>query len=348
MSGIPVRNLYYLLCYAWGGLHMRGLVDLDADPADTPQDLLARLLVSATSVQLRRGLLGQYVAREEALRSPRARIDPSRTALRCLEPQGRAHCTYSELSADVLPNRLLAETLRRLLRARTAGGRYVAPRLRLQVRNLLPRLGLMTPVEPTPRAFAQVSLGAGDSSYRFLMQLCEMISRLLLPTPGAALWQLRDPVGSPQEMVLLFERFVGEFLSRESPHLTVRTGRQLHWPLTPDHAHAAGWLPIMRTDVEVRRQGRPLTVIECKFVREPFPTHHGRRRVISEHLQQLTAYLRAHEAEGRQVDGLLLYAKLDAHTDLRYRHQHGALRVKTVDLTQAWPAVHDQMLHLLD
>jgi len=57
---IPVRNVWYMLLYAWDLAQFRDQVQMV--PEDSPEllDLLARVLVSVTRGLLRRGLYRDY------------------------------------------------------------------------------------------------------------------------------------------------------------------------------------------------------------------------------------------------------------------------------------------------
>ena len=52
---IPIQNLYYLLCYAWGLPEQRHWVNVDAKSCPAVVDLLSRLLTKGADVLLKRG-----------------------------------------------------------------------------------------------------------------------------------------------------------------------------------------------------------------------------------------------------------------------------------------------------
>ena len=55
-SEIPIRNLYYMLAYAYRALQKQNYASLETEPFETASDLLAAILVKEISQQLRQGL----------------------------------------------------------------------------------------------------------------------------------------------------------------------------------------------------------------------------------------------------------------------------------------------------
>jgi 5-methylcytosine-specific restriction enzyme subunit McrC len=53
---IPIRNVYYMLAYAWNHLQESRTIDLSGVDAQTPEDLLALVLARGTLRLLKRGV----------------------------------------------------------------------------------------------------------------------------------------------------------------------------------------------------------------------------------------------------------------------------------------------------
>ena len=52
--GIPIRNLYYLFCYAWAHFPPADMVETGVDDCPDLQDLFAHLLVGGSTNRLLR------------------------------------------------------------------------------------------------------------------------------------------------------------------------------------------------------------------------------------------------------------------------------------------------------
>ena len=115
---IPIQNLYYLLCYAWAVLPDAGLVEVSASEEMRLQDLLARVLSGAVRHLLKRGLDRAYIVVEQEIPGVRGKFDVSGTLKHGSRLRGQAYCVFDELSPDVLHNRIVKTTLRRLAEVR--------------------------------------------------------------------------------------------------------------------------------------------------------------------------------------------------------------------------------------
>jgi 5-methylcytosine-specific restriction enzyme subunit McrC len=76
---IPIRNLYYLLCYAWDILEERDDSLVSELDGLSHVELLAKVLTISAQRLWRRGLDRGYQTVTEHVRSPRGRLDMPQT-----------------------------------------------------------------------------------------------------------------------------------------------------------------------------------------------------------------------------------------------------------------------------
>ncbi len=113
---IPIQNIYYLLCYAWDKLQEKDVVAVEAIDSNTLGELFARVLINGTNHIIKRGFDRGYVSQHERTSRLRGRID-FQEAVACNSMMaGRLPCDFDELSYDILHNRILKATMRRLIR----------------------------------------------------------------------------------------------------------------------------------------------------------------------------------------------------------------------------------------
>ena len=340
---IPIENLYYVLAYAYRGLPAGGVAALGAVNAHAQADLLARALAAAVRGQIRRGLVRGYVARAEDTAAPRGRIDIGETTRRAL--RGQVHVHVDDFVADVPANRLVLATLHRLLR--TAD---VRKETRAAIREVLPAFAGVARVPLDSRAFRPVDVHAGARPYRFLVELCALVYRGLLPTEHSGRYRFRDLLRDEVAMRALFQQFVFEFFRREQRAFRVESEKRLRWDFEPVGPSASALVPEMRIDILLTdRTGDRAVVIDTKYTSALGTPHHGVARFKSAHLYQLATYLRhAHQVCGAShVEGLLLYPAVGRALDEVYRFGPHRVRVCTLDLGQAWPGIHADLLGLL-
>jgi 5-methylcytosine-specific restriction enzyme subunit McrC len=154
----------------------------------------------------------------------------------------------------------------------------------------------------------------------------------------------RDFVRDERRMRRLFERFVRNFYRREQIEFRVRRHR-LKWAATGETA----LLPGMHTDVTLSKRGRVI-VVETKYTANQLQEHFGTSSIRSGHLYQLFAYLQNLAIQvptSHQVEGLLLYPRAGAGPNFRCELHGHPLAVATVNLSQDWSGIRNDLLTLL-
>ncbi len=339
---VPVQNVYYLLCYAWGYAEAARLTEVGGLQAERMEDLLASLLASGVSRLLRRGVDRAYLEERDELRAPRGKLDLSATLKRNLEVTGRLVCTYDELRHDVLHNRLLRATM---LRLASAG---VDRQLSRELTLLAWRMRDVTDIEPKLPLFQRVQLHRNNAHYRFLLHVCELAVRNLVPEQHGTGFRFIDFRADERQMGNLFEEFVRNFLHSEQEHFLVKRD-DIPWAAEPLNSGNEHFLPLMKTDISLVATGRRI-VIETKFYQHPLvPARQGgSRKLHADHLYQVYAYLKNLEAHGikRADAAVLLYASNGESFDLRYRVGSHEIQARTLNLGQPWQGIRSDLLKL--
>ena len=97
---IRVQNVYYMLAYAFQVLHEQGYKNVATEEFDNVAELLAAILCRGVSVQIKRGLIRQYISREEALASPRGKLEIGESIKTQVIRKKQLVCNYDEFSVD--------------------------------------------------------------------------------------------------------------------------------------------------------------------------------------------------------------------------------------------------------
>lgn len=341
---IPIRNLYYLLCYAWDVLEERDDTLVSELEGLSHVELLAKVLSVSVQRLWKRGLDRGYRTIADDVRSPRGRLDVPRMVARQLEPLGLAACTFDELGHDVLHNQILATTARRLARL---------PQLHRELRAAMVAIDrTLADVSTIPvrsQTFSQVQLHGRLRRYRLPLHVCQLIHDQLVVDEVTGEVGFRDYVEDDKRMAVLFEEFVRNFYRRELRGWSVR-GEKIDWDLVPITPDAGRYVPEMRTDILLRGAGRTI-VVDTKFYAEAFVSRFERDKLRPAHLYQITAYLRNLAAAAAGADasaaGVLLYPEVRPLPTLQFQHGPHRLTATGVDLTQDWRTIHEQLLEIV-
>jgi 5-methylcytosine-specific restriction enzyme subunit McrC len=342
-SKIPIRNLYYLLCYAWDRLEAKGLAEVFTDGQRDVTNLIARIVVGAASYVVRRGMDRSYVTRSDVFPYVRGRVDTAATIAVTGGVGVRVFCHYDELDPDVLHNQVMKATLRWLLRTND-----VAPSNRLEASAALSKLSEVSDIELTPNIFGRIRLHRNNAYYALLMNACELLLSSALPTPDGIGYTLQEFAGAPKEMAHLFEKFIANFYAREQDVFAVERKRMSWGELTGAPA-AVRTLPAMITDVVLLSPSHAI-VIDCKFYEKALRGDVGREHVRPEHLYQISSYARSLRLSlpgSSRLDAILLYPTVKRARPLDFSAEQYDVKVRFINLNQDWRLIHRDLLRIV-
>ena len=337
---IPIQNIYFLLCYAWDKLEERDLVDVDPVGITELVDLFSRVLISGTNHLLKRGFDRNFVLYEEQTARLKGKIRFD-AVVKAGVPTATLPCEFDELSYDVVHNRILKATARRLMRTDTISKENAEG-----LAALCRQLPEVRDVELTSQIFGQVELHRNNQFYDFLMKLCELIHHNLLVSETRGRSRFRDFTRDRHQMWVLFENFVRNFY-RQHTKSKYRVHREdIWWNLSPRDPSDAKLLPKMQTDISLEAEGRKI-IIDCKYTPEATQTHYESERLRSGHLYQLHAYLSNLPDQESRCEGMLLYPEVDRRLKAVFTGNDRTISIRTINLHQPWTAIHNDLLRMV-
>lgn len=348
---IPVRNVWYLLLYAWDMARWKGNSRRESEPAPKLLGLIASILAESTHELLRRQLRRAHSRRYDTIKGVRGRIDFATSLKRLTFRNASAHCQFSELNVDTLKNRILLATLDRLSSSGDFGLAYQREQedsLRQELRGLIRELKDVSLVPISSSDFNRLQLGRNDRDYALPMALCQLVHRLEMPTESEGDQVLSELLRDEITFHDLFERFVRNFYHLRLHDYSVGRER-LQWH---DELRCK-FVPSMKTDITIVEKRPPFRVIiiDTKYsIRTLVETSQGIERFKSTNLYQIYTYLRTqeHSSEARRyAEGILLYPTTEREIDESMKVQGHRIRIATVNLAQEWESIEGRLLKLV-
>ena len=341
---IPIANIYYLLCYAWEHVEESDVVRLDeVGELERVHDLLGKVLAEGTFRLVRRGIDRGYWEVQEDIAGIRGKMAVGETVKRALRSRGQVACTFEEMSHDVLHNRILRSTLKALTRLPDMDSNVAT-----SVRSAYAKLEGITNVALNRQLFKRVQLDRNRRYYRFLLSVCRLIHEQLLPDEASGETRFTD--FSEKQMEKLYEKFIIEFYRREQNDYRVnRPGRSIRWVVDGTEEHQRSMIPRMEADVILEAPNRRI-IMDAKFYPQALSIRYGTKKLRSDNLYQLLAYLRNREATGEpgpKHEGILLYPTVEETIRVDVRLEGFPVSARSIDLAQPWQNIHDEMLALI-
>lgn len=335
---IQIQNIYHMLAYAFQTLQGQGYRDIAVEEFENTADLLAEILARGVSLQLKRGLGQEYVDYEEALSSPRGKIELSESLKTRSILRRQLVCSYDELSTDTRMNRILKATIALLVRSDIDRTRKKA------LRRLLPYFTDVDDVDLSSEDW-HMRFDRNNQTYRMLMNVCWLVVKGLLQTREDGSLRMMDFLDE-QRMSHLYEKFILEYYRREHPKLSAGA-LYIDWALDDGFDDM---LPAMHTDITLE-QGTTVLIIDAKYYSRTMQQQFDKRSVHSSNLYQIFTYVKNKEVElssipkAHSVSGMLLYAKTDEEIqpDGVYQMSGNQISVRTLDLNQPFEEIRSQL-----
>lgn len=301
-KGILIRNIYYMLAYAFQELKQNNYAEIASEKFDEIYDLFAEILARGISFQLKQGLHREYVHRNESLTTLRGKIDINETISLKIRKSNLVACEYDELSENNIYNRIIVTTADMLLRH--SG---VREKTKSALKRQMLFFSNVQPVEIKDIHWNTLRFDRNNRSYRMLLYICYFILDGLLMTTVDGKYKMRK--FSDDHMNRLFEKFVLEYYRKHHPTLNAQP-IQVAWNIVKEKS-TESMLPIMQTDIMLTINDRTL-IIDTKYYSKTMQSQFDKRSIHSGNLYQIHTYVTEHDKQhSGTVDGMLLYAKTE-------------------------------------
>lgn len=338
-----IRNLYYMLAYAFSVLNKSEYRALATEDFDNAAELCAAILERGVSLQLKRGLGQEYVSRSEARSSLRGKIEVTESVKSQAIWRRQLVCSYDEFSVDTTMNRVIKATVALLVRSDISRAR------KKSLKKLMVFFADVRDIDLHTVDW-NMRYHRNNRTYRMLMAVCWLVVKGLLQTQSDGTMRMMD-FFDEQRMSRLYEKFILEYYRREHPQLRA-SASFIDWAL--DDGMSDG-LPAMRSDVSLSARGRVL-IIDAKYYTSTMQTYFEKKTVRSANLYQIFAYVKnkqiAFEQAGESVEvsGMLLYAATDEEVqpDATYRMSGNRIGATTLDLDRPFEEIRAQLDTIAD
>ena len=336
-KGILIRNIYYMLTYAFQELRQNNYAEIEGEKFDDIYDLFAEILVRGISYQLKQGLYREYVAKNESMQTIRGKIDINGTISNRVRNNRQIACDYDELSENNVYNQILLTTATILIRHSD-----VKKEKKSKLKQLMLFFQNVQPIDIHTIRWNALRFDRNNRNYRMLLYLCYFITSEWLMTTEDGKYKMRS--FSDEHMCRLFEKFVLEYYKKHHPELKANAA-QIGWNIVEESTDTSV-LPIMQSDVLLSLGERTL-IIDTKYYSKIMQQQYGKEKLRTAHLYQINTYVTQYDKNHQfNVDGMLLYAKTkeDVIDDTQVTLQDGyKLYVRSLDLNTDFDTIKKRL-----
>lgn len=338
-KGIFVKNIYYMLSYAFQVLKQSNYENVAAEEFERVSDLFAAILAKGTAQQLKQGLYREYTTKQETLSVMRGKLDMPGTIRSRVQREQKLSCEFDELSEDNLYNQILKTTMIFLIRDKGVDAERKA-----QLKKVLVFFDGVSLLEPSGIPWSKLHYQRGNKNYETLLNVCYFVLDGMLQTTKKGTYKMAS--FSDKHMARLYEKFILEYYRYHYSDLTEARAAQVKWDLTGENDESMiRFLPIMQTDVYLRKGDRIL-IIDAKYYGETFQQQFDKYTLHSGNLYQIFTYVKNQDKDNTgKVSGLLLYARTGENItpDFTFNMGGNQISAKTLDLNTDFRVIAAQL-----
>ena len=340
MSEICIKNIYYMLSYAYRSLSENRFASLAVEEFDHMDNLCAGILAIGLPMQIKRGLIREYIDHTEELSSIKGKLEVTQCINRQSLQMGKAVCSFDEYTEDILLNQILKTTAIMLIKCED-----VKKENKKKLKKSLVLLDGVSLIEDIKNIqWNKIKYNQNNSTYKMLVNICYLALNSLLMTQSDGKYKMKEYLDE-MSMNKLYEKFVLEYFRKEYPKLSANAD-MIPWDLGTDFNL---YLPAMKTDITLHYGGNML-IIDTKYYVKSTPlttnTIYGNQTLHSANIYQIFTYVKNIEQKiNGSVAGCLLYAKNENVEDLNLQYNicGNDIMVKTLNLDKDFSQIKSQL-----
>ena len=344
-KGIVIKNIYYMLSYAFRSLKQEDYEKVAAEEFDKIEDLFAAILLRGVSVQLKRGLYHEYVQINDSMTLMRGKLNISETIVLKGRKSLKISCGFDEFSENNIYNQILKTTMKILVRAEN-----VEEERKNELKKLLLFFDGVDIIQTSHIQWNKLIYRRNNRNYELLLNVCYLLLTGMLQTTENGAYKLIS--FSDEHMEKLFERFVLEYYRQHHSELNPKSC-EVKWDISEEdyNKKMIVYMPKMQTDIMLQKGSKTL-IIDAKYYKQSLNENYHKSTFYSAHLYQIFAYVKNMDKDNTgNVAGLLLYAKTENDILTNFepiRIAGNSIGVRTLDLNRDFSELAEQLNSIVD
>lgn len=337
---IPIRNIYYMLSYAYDVLKQGENVALANEKFENIYDLLGKILVNGVSSLIKRGFNREYLNVSDEIPVLRGKININETLKRQSFILGRVNCEFDELSSNVLFNQIIKTSLVTLMKYK-----QLEKGILQQIVNVSRYFDGIDIIQLEKAHFSRIRFNRNNRFYQLILDICELLFDEVIVTSHKGETLFKDFIRD-NRMAALYEKFILNFYKKELSEVKVYSPI-IEWDKDVDFDHVGqSFLPIMRSDI-VLQTGQKQLIVDAKYYKNSLQVRNvgDAKKLISPNLYQIYTYINNSKFDGEKL-GMLIYPVVDIEFDFVYSVQGKKIYVKTLNLNMKWENIYGRLIEM--
>lgn len=335
---IQIKNIYYMLTYAFEVLKQKNYEEIAKEEFDNVQNLFAAILSKGIAQQLKQGLYREYVSLTEDLPLMRGKLNINGTIKNKIARRQILNCEHDELSENNLLNKIIKKAATVLIRYANVDVTYKA-----ELKKEMLFFNGIDDIDLLAINWNTLKFQRCNQSYKMLINVCYFVLDGLLYSDKKGHYKVASFLDE-QKMHHLYEKFILKYYQYHYDKVLSVGARQIDWALEEG---VVEFLPTMQTDIALTDKNKAL-IIDAKFYSHTMQTkaQYDKLTFHSHNMYQIFTYVKNLDPYcSGNVSGMLLYAKTDETVtpNNSFRISGNEISVKTLDLNREFNEIAKQL-----
>ena len=333
---IPIRNIYYILSYAWKYFKFNDIASIDKKDFQTTTEFFGDLFDLSFTRYIKKGLQRDYVSYNEELKTIKSKIDFGTTLKKVGFKSKRFHCIYDDYTTNNLTNQIIKSTAFLLIKSK------ITQEQKKSIKKKLIFLSGIENIQITKKTFKQLKRSRDNYNLNFLLNICIYIISNSGFQQDEGTYSLSD-FTNENSMSAIFEKFILNFYKKNLKDYKVKGSEHIKWDSETDNS----LYPLMKTDITIRKP-KMTYIIDTKYYKDMFQYNFNTPKFHSNNIYQIFTYLNNFKESHNALEGMLLYPS--THSKIRNERiiSGKKISINTVNLNQDWNDVESELLEIIN
>lgn len=353
-SPIRIKNLFYMLCYAWNVLPIADDIKVDYDTYDDAYNLLAYVFSFGIGKLIRSGFHRSYIDVSDELPTVKGKINIQQSINNMSLQSKKLYCDFDEYSDNDMFNQIIKYTIELILKSP-----QINNSIKKQLKKQIVYFDNICCTPPTRDVIKKLVFNQNSITYRLLINISVMIYTNSSLNEESGNKVFKDFYRQNQ-MEKVFEKFLLNFYSMHLDKSIYHVhAPKINWHIDEDLTlmwegifDVVGSPGDRRTDIVVENNIKKTQIImDAKYYENTFIKAYmssDDEKIRTSHLNQIRGYIIDSDYEGEKI-GVLVYPMVnyDLTNGVMFPIQGTPIIVKTVNLNDDWQNIENDLLSFI-
>lgn len=328
-----------MVLYAWDKVkNISNITEKNIEGLRDFNDVIAELFLSEVSRIIIKGICKEYVNIENQAKFIKGKIDIAKS-IKLIQPN--IICYFDEYSDDITLNQVIKTILIRIVNI--AG---IKDEHKKKARTLLLQFINVRLISLDSITLKNITFNRLNKDYEYAIDMAMLIYKNSIPTEEEGSYKFIEIMKDAEQISSIFEGFLRGFYKIHSNYNVHR--RYYKWDWESIDNSDLNLLPRMETDIELTSENTKI-IIDAKYYRNAFTSKYEGKKLISNNIYQMKAYLNQNLNKYDILRGILIYPSNGYDISEKFYSKAGySIEFRTIDLNMEWKEIESRLLEIVN